>query len=175
MAQLQNPLINLHCNRAGICHDHRFACKQTFTVILVMVKNIADERVDGVVVAQYSFHLSQCFLALFNNLRIGIVRHDFILCINHVQRSFIKVELNDTAFVINRAGCTIFNSLRHIINVYIITEHFTGAAVFRGNRCSGETNVCSVRQTISYNAGSTYNTLGDLFTVLILGHLNLFG
>ena len=174
-AQLQNPLINLHCNRAGICHNHRFACKQTFTVILVMVKNIADQRVYGVVVAQYGFHLSQCFLALFNNLRICIVRHDFILGINHAQRSFIQVELNDTAFVINRAGCTIFNSLRHIINVDVVTEHFTSAAVFRGNRCSGKTDVCSVRQAVSDNSCSTYNTLGDFFTVLILGHFNLFG
>ena len=174
-AQLQNPLIDLHCNRAGICHDHRFACKQTFTVILVMVKNIADQRVDGIIVAQYGFHLSESFLALFNNFRISIMCHDFILCINHVQRSFIQVELNDTAFVIDRAGCAIFDSLRHIINVDVITEHFTGAAVFRGNRSSGEANVCSIRQAVSDNAGSTNNTLGDFFTVLILGHLNFFG
>ena len=174
-AQFQNPLIDLHCNRAGISHDHRFACKQTLTVILVMVKNITDQGVDGVVVAQHGFHLSECFLALFNNFRVSIMRHDFILCINHVQCSFIQIEFNDTAFVIDRASCAILDSLRHIINVNVITEHLTGAAVFRGNRGSGEANVCSIRQAVADNAGGAYNTLSDFFTVLVLGHLNLFG
>ena len=103
------------------------------------------------------------------------MRHDFILCINHAQRSFIQIELNDTAFVIDRASCAIFDSLRHIINVDVITEHLTGAAVFRGNRGSGKANVCSIRQAVSDNAGSAHNTLGDFFAVLVLGHLNLFG
>ena len=140
-----------------------------------MVKNITDQRIDSIIVAQYGFHLSESFLALFNNLRISIMCHDFILCINHVKRSLIEFQLNNTAFVIDRTGCAIFDSLRHIINVNVITEHLTGAAVFRGNRSSGKANVCSVRQAVSDNAGSTNNTLGDFFAVLILGHLNLFG
>ncbi|MPN19817.1 hypothetical protein SDC9_167189 [bioreactor metagenome] len=81
----------------------------------------------------------------------------------------------NTALVVDRSGCTVLHGLGHIINVDVITEHLTGAAVFRGNRGSGKANVCSIRQAVSDNAGSTNNTLGDFFTVLILGHLNLFG
>ena len=139
-----------------------------------MVKNIRDQRIDGIIVAQNSFHLTKGSFALFNNLWISIMSHDFILCINQAQRSFIQIKFDNSAFIINRAGCAIFNSLSHIIDVNIITEHFTSAAVFRRNRSSSKSDVCSIRQAVTNDTGSTNYTLCNFFAFIVLGHFNSF-
>jgi len=144
-AEFQYTLVNLHGDRAGIRNNHCLTGQQIFTVIFVMVKNIANKGINGVIVSEYSFHLSKLTLTLFDDFLISIGSHNVILCINHLQSCFIKIELNNTAFIINRACCSILNRLCHIVNVDIITEHLTSAAVFGRNRRTCKSNICSVR------------------------------
>ena len=43
------------------------------------------------VVTQNRLHLAELFLALLDNLRIGVIGHNVIFCINEVQCSFIEM------------------------------------------------------------------------------------
>ena len=110
-----------------------------------MVENIANKGVDSVIVTENSFHLSKLSFALFYNLLVGIPSHNVILFINHLQGRFVKIELDYTAFIVNRACRSILNRLCHIVNIDIITEYFTSAAVFRRNWCTRKADICSVR------------------------------
>ena len=143
--KFQNSLINLHSDRTGIRNNHRLTSQQVLTVIFVMVENITNKGIDGVIVSKYSFHLSKLMLAFFNNLFIGILSHYVIFFVDQFERSLIKIKFDYTAFVVYRAGSSVLNRLCHIIDVNIISEHLTGAAVFGGNRCTGKANICSVR------------------------------
>ena len=95
-----------------------------------MVENIVHKRADGLVSPQNCLHLAKFLLTLFDNIRIGILCHQVILIVNKMQRLFIKLEMDDTAFIVNRSGRSVLNCLRHIVNVDIITEHLTGAPIF---------------------------------------------
>ena len=95
-----------------------------------MVEYIAYKRIDGVIIAEDCFHLTEFTLALFDNFFVCVGRHNIILGINQPQRCFVKIEFNYTAFVINRAGCSVLDSLCHIVNVDVVTEYLTGTAVF---------------------------------------------
>ena len=128
--KLQYTLVNLHCDRARIGNNHCFAGQKIFTVVFVMVENIANKRIDRVVVAENSFHLSKLFFALFNHFGIGILGHNVVFGVNQLQRLFIKIKFDNTALIVNRAGSTVLDSLSHIVNVYVIAEHLTSASVF---------------------------------------------
>ena len=39
--QFQNPLIDLHCNISRVSNDHRLTGQQIFSVIFVVIQNIA--------------------------------------------------------------------------------------------------------------------------------------
>ena len=95
-----------------------------------MVEYIAYKRIDGVIIAKDCFHLTEFTLALFDNFFVCVGGHNIILGINQPQRCFVEIELDNTAFVINRACSTVLNRLCHIVNVDIVTEYFTGATVF---------------------------------------------
>ena len=76
------------------------------------------------------FHLSKLMLAFLNNFGICIVRHYIIFGVDKVQSVLVKLEMYNSALVINRSGCTVLYRLRHIVNVDIIAEHLAGAFVF---------------------------------------------
>ena len=127
-----------------------------------MVENIADKGVDGVIVAENSFHLSKLSFALFDNLIVGMLCHNVIFGINHLQGRFVKIELDYTAFIVNRTCSTVLNSLCHIIYVDIISEYLTSATVFRRNRCTRKADICSIRKCITNNTSSSYFNLTGL-------------
>ena len=73
--KLQYTLVNLHGDRARIRNNHRLTGQQVFTVILVVVENIANQRIDCIIISENGFHLSQFTLALFDNFVICVQRH----------------------------------------------------------------------------------------------------
>lgn len=143
--KLQYTLINFHSDRAGIRNNHRLTSQQVFTVIFVMVENITNKGIDYVIVSKYSFHLSKLMLTFFNNLFIGILSHYVIFFVDQFERSLIKIKFDYTAFVVYRAGSSVLNRLCHIVDINVISEYLTGAAVFGGNRRTSKANICSVR------------------------------
>ena len=80
--KLQYTLVNLHSDRAGIGNNHCLTGQQVFTVILVVVENIANQRIDCVIISKNGFHLSKLTLALFNYFLICIGCHNVILGVN---------------------------------------------------------------------------------------------
>ena len=71
--QFQNPLINLHGDRAAVGNDHGLARQKIGAVFLVMLDNVPAKRVDGGICAQHAFHLPQHFLALFDGCWVGLI------------------------------------------------------------------------------------------------------
>ena len=170
--QFQNPLVYLHGDGAGVGNNHRLSGQNIGAIVFVMVENIVYQRTDRLVSPQNCLHLAKFLFALFDNIRIGILCHQVILIVNKMQRLFIKLEMDDAAFIVNRSGRSILNCLSHIVNVDIITEHLTGAPIFRRDGSSGEANVCSVRKTITNNPGSADNCLCFDLAVFLLAHYN---
>ena len=148
-AQLQNPLINLHGDGAGIGHNHGLAGEQVGAVILVVVENIADQRIDGLIRAEDGLHLPQLFLALFNDGGVGILRHDVILGVNEPQGVLVQLEVDDTAFIVDRAGGAVLHRLGHVVDIDVVAEDLPGAAILGGNGRAGKADVCSSRQAVA--------------------------
>ena len=83
----------------------------------------------------------------------------------------VEFQVNNAAFVIDGSCSSVFNCLCHIIDVDVITEDFSCAAIFCGDRCSGEANIGCIRKCVSYDAGSADNGFRlDFAVVLLLDH-----
>ena len=80
--------------------------------------------------------------------------------------------MDNTALIVDRPGSAVFDSLRHVINVYIVTKDFSGISVLCGNRCSRETDKRGIRQRFMNDQGITDNCPGLLFSFLIFGNNN---
>ena len=80
--------------------------------------------------------------------------------------------MDNTAFIIDRSGGTIFHSLRHIVDIDIITEHLTSIAVLCRDGRTCKTNKGSIRQCLADNTGITNNHMCFLFTLGIFRHDN---
>ena len=68
-----------------------------------------------------------------------------------MKRSLIELQLNNTAFVIDRSCSAVLYGLCHVINIDIVTENFTGISIFCSYRCSGKSNICSVWKAVTYD------------------------
>ena len=86
----------------------------------------------------------------------------------------VQLEFDNAAFVIDRASRTIFNRLRHIVNVDIVAEHFGGVAVVAANGRSSESDKTSVRKAIADNASSTLDPMRNQIALVILRCLDFF-
>ena len=139
-----------------------------------MVEDVTNQRVYRLVSTKNRFHLTKLFFALFNDIRICILRHNVIFCVDEMQCVLVQLEMNNTALIVNRSGRSIFDGLRHIINVNVITEHFTGAAVFGGNRSAGKSDISSVWQAVSDNSGCADDCFCFNLSIFFLLHNNLF-
>ena len=136
-----------------------------------MVKNVIYQGIDRLVGTEDCFHLTEFLFALFDDIRIGVISHNVILIIDQMEGVLVEFQVNHTALVVDGSGCTVFNCLCHIIYVDVITEDFACAAVFCGDRRSGESNICCIRKRVSYDAGSAYNGFRlDFAIVLLLDH-----
>ena len=112
--------------------------------------------------------------AFLYNFTICIQRHQIIFSINQPQCCLIKIQSDNTTFIINRSCCTILNRLRHIIDIDIIAKDLPRTTVFCRNRCSCKTNICSIRQCITNKSSCTNNTFCYFLTRFILCNLNFF-
>ena len=174
--KLQNALINLHRYSAGVGNDHRLARKKIRAVILVMIQDIKDQGINRLGISENRFHLAKHLLALPDHSLICLAGscHEVIFLVNLLQSLLIQMQFHDTAFIINRAGCPILDSLRHIINVDIVTENSTGIMIPGGNRCAGKPDKGCIRQAVTNDAGSADDPSGFLFTLFVRYHLDPF-
>ena len=136
-----------------------------------MIKNVIYQGIDSLVGTEDCFHLTEFLFALFNDIWIGVVSHNIILIIDQMEGVLVEFQVNNAAFVIDGSCSSVFNCLCHIIDVDVITEDFSCAAIFCGDRCSGEANIGCIRKRVSYDAGSADNGFRlDFAVVLLLDH-----
>ena len=143
-AQLEDSLVDLHSDGAGVGHDHGLAREQIGSVVLVVVQDVIHQGGDGLVIPQDGLHLAQFLFALFDHIGIGVLGHQVILGVNEPQGVLVQLQVDDSALIVNRAGSTILHRLGHVVDVDIVAEHLSGAAVLGGNRSAGKADVCSV-------------------------------
>ena len=170
----KDTLIYLHSDSAGVCNDHRLTCQKVLTIAFIVIENIVNKGFYCIIVTEDSFHLSKFTLAFLYHIGIGILRHDLIFGIYQFQGIFIEFQLHDTALIVNRTSSTVLNSLCHIINVDIITEHLTGVSIFHSDRRSRKSDICSVRERITDNSSRTDDLTGNKLAVLVLRHFDFF-
>ena len=166
-AQLQKFSINLHRNRARIRHDHRLARQKISAVLFVMGDNIFTQRLNGRICSQHTFHLSQHLFAFFNRCSVRLLFQRIVGRINQGQCILVEVEFDNTALIVNWTRCSIFHSLRHIVNIDIITKNFTRISIFCRNRRSCKAYVGCVRQGVMNNTGITNDRMCFFFTLFI--------
>ena len=78
--------------------------------------------------------------------------------------------MNYATLIVNGTRCAVFNSLRHIVNVDVFTEHLAGVAVFRGYRRTCKSNECRIGKGITDDTSVTYHDSGFGFALLIFAH-----
>ena len=115
--QFQQLPVDFHGNRARIGNNHRLTGQQVGTVFFVVGDNILAQRLHRRICAQHAFHLSQHFLAFFNGRCVRLLLQCVISRINQSQRVLIQMQLDDAAFVVDRARCAILHRLRHVVNI----------------------------------------------------------
>ena len=147
--------VNIHCNRAGVRHDHGFAGQFLRPVVFVVIHNVVAESFYGLGRTEDAFHLAQLFFAFFNGVSFGVLCKQFIFCVDPFQDILVKVQMDHSTFVKDRTCCAIFHSLSHIVNVDIVTENLAGVAVFLRDWSSGKTDKCGIGETVADNPGCT--------------------
>ena len=145
-----------------------------------MIDDVADKRVYCRFIAENGFHLPELFFAPFYDLRISIIGHIVVFLINELESCLIKFQLDSSAFIENRPGCTVFNGLRHIVDIDVIAEYLTGVPVLLVNRCACEADVGGIWQSVTddtcyadfYLAGLSVDILTEtvLAAVRLIGH-----
>ena len=103
--------------------------------------------------AEDGFHLAKFFLAFFDGVGLGVLCHQIVLGIYALENLSIKIQMDNTAFIIYRAGCSILDRLSHIVYIDIIAEHFPCAAISGGYWRTGKTNKRGMRQIITNDLG----------------------
>ena len=170
----KDTLVNLHSDSTGVCNDHCFTCQQVLTIVLIVIENIVNKGFYSIIVTEDSFHLPKLTLAFLYYISIGILCHDLIFGVYQFQGVFIEFQLHDTALIVNGTSRTVLNSLRHIVNVDIVTEHLTGVPILSGYRSTRKADICSIRERITDNSSRADDLTGNKLAVLILGHLDFF-
>lgn len=89
-------------------------------------------------------------------------------------KTFHQLELDNAAFVIDRASRTIFNSLRHIVNVNIVAEHFSSVAVITTDGRSRKADKAGVRKTVANDSRSALDPMRNQIALVIFCRLNFF-
>ena len=74
------------------------------------------------------------------------------------------------ALIIYGTRCAVFHSLRHVVNINVITENFSGVAVFGGYRRTSESDECCVRKGVADDAGIANYDSGFGFALFIFAH-----
>ena len=162
--------VNIHCNRAGVRHDHGFAGQFLRPVVFVVIHNVVAESFYGLWRTEDTFHLAQLFFAFFNGVSFGVLCKQFIFCVDPFQDILVKVQMDHSTFVKYRSGSAIFHSLSHIVNVNIVTENLAGVAVFLGDRSTGKTDKCCIGETVPDDPGSSdvnFSVLIDFFKAVL--------
>ena len=133
-----------------------------------MHHNISAKRFYCRICSENAFHLTKHFFTFFNCCRIRLMFQHIICGINQCQCILIQFQMNHTTFIIYRSCCPIFNRLRHIIDINIITKYFPGIPIFGRNRCPCESDKSSIWQCIMYYSGISHYCPRFFFASFIL-------
>ena len=166
-AQFQNAPVDFYGNGAAVSDDHRFSRQEVHAILFVMFNNIPAEGINRGSSAQHAFHLAQHFLALFDGCSVCLFLQQRIGFVNFLKRLLIQFEMNDAAFIVNRARCTVLHRLRHIVYVDIIAKNLARVAVFHGNWRSGKANKRRIRQCVADDPRVPHNDAPFLLSLLV--------
>ena len=104
---------------------------------------------------------------------------DVVFLIDLLEDTFVQVEVDDAAFVVDGAGCAIFDRLSHVVDVDVVAENFAGAFVFGGDGGSGEADVGCVGEAVTdFSCGSDGYFSGlcvDFFVESVLAAMSFVG
>ena len=103
--------------------------------------------------SENGLHLAKFFLAFFDGVRLGVLRHQIILGVNEFENLSIKIQMDNTTFIVYRAGCSILDRLSHIVYINVIAEHFSCAAISGGYWRTGKANKRGMWQIITNDFG----------------------
>ena len=173
--KLEYALVNLHGDGAGIRHNHGLAREQMGAVVFVMVQNVIHQRGDGLVRPQNGLHLAQLLFAFFDDVRVGILRHQVIFRVDKPQGVFVQLQVDDPAFVVDRTGGAVLHCLGHVVDVDIVAEHVPGTAVPGGDGRAGKADVGCVWQAVADDAGRANGGPHLQLALFILAGDQLFG
>ena len=133
-------------------------------------KAVAENRIDT---AQFA-------VALLYRILFRLCGHCVVFGIYPLQRLLVEFQIYYSAFVENRARCTVLHRLRHVVNIDIVSEHLPRGAVFHGNRRTCKPYERGIRKSISdhtrssdpYASGFCIHPLFEpvLAAVRLIGH-----
>ena len=166
--ELKNFLVNTYGNRTGEGNDHGLSGKLILTVLFVMLQDITHEGINGFRRSKNLFQMRHLVHALFNLLRGGsFICQGLILCINGLNGLLIKLQIHDTGLIEHGACGAIFDGLRHIVDIDIVTEDFSSILIFLGYRCPSESYERGVRKGVVDDTGHAHADLAFRVDLLL--------
>ena len=133
-----------------------------------MLQDITHEGINGFRRSKNLFQMRHLVHALFNLLRGGsFICQGLILCINGLNGLLIKLQIHDTGLIEHGACGAIFDGLRHIVDIDIVTENFSSILVFLRYRRSSKSDEGSVRKGVVDDTGHTHTNLAFCIDLLL--------
>ena len=69
--------------------------------------------------------------AFLNLLRCSaLIGKLFVFSINLLDGFIVQLEIDNSGFIEDRTSCAIFDGLRHVIDIYVVSKDFLSIAIF---------------------------------------------
>ena len=133
-----------------------------------MVNNIIYQGVDCLIRTEDCFHFAEFSLTAVNVILFGILCHPVVFLVDQIDNFLVQFQFHYTALIVDRACCSVFDCLGHIIDVDVITEHFTGASIFLRDWSACKADVCCVGKAVANDTSCTHHDVG-LFLSFFVG------
>ena len=128
--EFKNPVVDANSNRSGEGNDHSLAGELILAVLLIVLEDIADQRVNGLRSAEDLFQMRHLMHTLLDLLWSSpFVSKDLIFSIYGPDCSLVELQIYYAGFVEHRASGAILYGLGHVIDVDIVTEDFLRVTV----------------------------------------------
>ena len=109
-----------------------------------MGDDVFTESINGLGRREYGIESTGVALGLFNTDLVSLISKFRVEPVESVKCTFVESECNDAAFVEHGLCRLVFNRLRHVIDVDVITEDLTRVLIIGGDRRTCEADVRGV-------------------------------
>ena len=140
---IQQFLIQLNSDPSGHADDHCFSGQNVLSVFIVS-DDVIGQHFHTLIGADQGLKARKVRLGLFDNLLGCITGQLSILVIDPLQCRLVQLQFCCPVLVIYRHSRTIVHSLRHVVNINVVTEDRDRRLLFEINRRTGEANERSV-------------------------------